>query len=539
MTDPDNSTLSSMNILKSVAAAIALMAAVPLLVVLFALLHPATEHWPHLSTYVLPVVLTNTAGLLCGVLVGVLLLGISLAWLVTQYDFPGRAFWTWALVLPLAMPAYVMAFVQTGLLDFTGPLQSQLRAWFGTGLQLPQMRSLGGAVFVLSLSFYPYVYLLARNAFHNVGQRSLEVGQSLGLSPLQSLWRVALPMARPWIVAGALLALMETLADFGAVYILGVDTFTTAIYKTWFGLFSLEAATQLASLLILLSLLLMSMERWQRGDRQYQTVGRRLRRKTLTGRHAVLATLWCLLVWLLAFAIPLAQLVQWSWQQGNGDLDYRYVGFFLHSVILAAMVAVIVFVLALLLAWNEYQHRNRLARWMSQIASVGYAVPGSVLAVGVFVCIAWIDNQLIDLFQLQTHSLLKGTVPVLLLALCCRFLAVGLSPVNSAFNRIGNNLVMAARSLGESQRGVLRRVYLPLLRGGSMTAVLLVFVDVMKEMPITLMTRPFGWDTLAVRIFEMTSEGEWQRAALPALLLVLAGLLPVYFLIRSSEGGSR
>lgn len=224
---------------------------------------------------------------------------------------------------------------------------------------------------------------------------------------------------------------------------------------------------------------------------------------------------------------------------GAGDLDSRYIGFAFHSVLLAGMAAFCVFVLALLLAWNEYQHRDRSARLLSQIASVGYAVPGSVLAVGVFVCVAWLDNQLIAVFELQKHSLLKGTVFVLLLALSCRFLSVGLSPMNSAFQRIGRPLVLAARSLGESQRGVLRRVYLPLLRTGSITALLLVFVDVMKEMPITLMTRPFGWDTLAIRVFEMTSEGEWQRAALPALMLVLAGLLPVYFLVRSSDGGGR
>lgn len=515
------------------------MAALPLCVVLFSLLHPDTEHWPHLSRYVLPVVLVNTLWLLCGVMAGVLLLGVSLAWLVTHYDFPGRRFWVWALVLPLAMPAYVLAFVQVGLFDFSGPLQTQLREWFGQDLRLPQIRSLGGAIIILSLSFYPYVYLLARNAFHNMGQRAMEVGQSLGLSPLQSLWRVVLPLSRPWLVAGVLLALMETLADFGAVYILGVDTFTTAIYKTWFGLFSLEAATQLASLLIVLALLLMSVERWQRGERQYQSSGRRVQRRALSGRPAMLATLGCLLVWLLAFAAPFVQLLQWVWQQGLGDLDSRYIGFAFHSVLLAGMAAFCVFVLALLLAWNEYQHRDRSARLLSQIASVGYAVPGSVLAVGVFVCVAWLDNQLIAVFELQKHSLLKGTVFVLLLALSCRFLSVGLSPMNSAFQRIGRPLVLAARSLGESQRGVLRRVYLPLLRTGSITALLLVFVDVMKEMPITLMTRPFGWDTLAIRVFEMTSEGEWQRAALPALMLVLAGLLPVYFLVRSSDGGGR
>jgi len=522
-------------LLRGTAGALAILAALPLLVVLSSLMHPETDIWQHLLQYVLPTVLTNTLGLLLGVLAGVLLLGVSLAWLVSQYEFPGRRVLVWALVLPLAMPAYVLAFVQVGLLDFTGPVQTFLRDLLGQDLRLPQIRSLGGAILVLSLSFYPYVYLLARNAFNNVGQRALEVGQSLGLSPVQSLWRVALPLARPWIVAGALLALMETLADFGAVYILGVDTFTTAIYKTWFGFFSLSAATQLASLLILLALVLMSAERWQRGERQYQASGRRVLRQPLQGLAAALACFYGISVLCLAFVVPLIQLLQWVNASGMRDLDSRYIGFVMHSIGLAGLAAITVYVLALLLSWNDYQQRDKWSRLTITVASVGYAVPGSVLAVGVFVCVAWLDNQMITYLQLDQHSLLKGTVVVLLLALSCRFFSVAISPLSSAFNRIGYNLVMAARSLGENQRGVLRRVYLPLLRGGSITALLLVFVDVMKEMPITLMTRPFGWDTLAIRVFEMTSEGEWQRAALPAVILVLAGLLPVFFLIRSDE----
>jgi len=522
-------------LLRAVSVFIAVLVALPLVVVLSSLLHPETEIWLHLWQHVLPDVLYNTLFLLLGVLAGVLLLGVSLAWLVSQYEFPGRRVLVWALVLPLAMPAYVMAFVQVGLLDFTGPLQTVLREYIGQDLRLPEIRSLGGAILVLSLSFYPYVYLLARNAFNHVGQRALEVGQSLGLSPLQSLWRVALPLARPWIVAGALLALMETLADFGAVYILGVDTFTTAIYKAWFGLFSLSAAAQLASLLILVALLLMSGERWQRGERHYQSSGRRVIRRPLYGTRGMLACFYALVVLGMAFIFPLIQLLQWVMRSGLSDLDGRYIGFVIHSIGLASLAAIIVYVLALLLSWNEYQQRDRGARFAVQLASVGYAVPGSVLAVGVFVCVAWLDNQLVTYLPIDQHSVLKGSVLVLLLALACRFLSVALSPVSSAFNRIGQNLVMAARSLGEDSRGVLQRVYLPLLRGGSITALLLVFVDVMKEMPITLMTRPFGWDTLAIRVFEMTSEGEWQRAALPAVMLVLAGLLPVIFLIRSDE----
>jgi iron(III) transport system permease protein len=513
----------------------AAMSALPLLVVLSSFLHPETAIWQHLAAHVLPRVLLNTVLLGLGVLVGVLLLGVSLAWLVTQYRFPGSRLFAWALMLPLAVPAYVMAFVQVGLFDFTGPVQDSLRDVFGQDLRLPSVRSLGGAVLVLSLSFYPYVYLLARNAFATQGSRAIEVGQSLGLSPLQSLWRVALPLARPWIAAGCLLALMETLADFGAVYVLGVDTFTTAIYKAWFALFSLPAATQLASLLIVLAFVLIAVEQWQRGSRRYTPAGRTPLPRKLSVAHAWMASGWCSIVLIAGFLLPVLQLVSWSWRAAAMDLDSRYFGFVWHSILLAVLAALVVVSVSLILAYARHALPQRNTALAIQIASVGYAIPGTVLAVGIFIPVAWFDNWLIAVMGLQQTSVLKGTVLVLLMALACRFLSVGLSPVGSAFQRITASQVMAARALGEHGWRLVQRLYLPLLRGGLTTGLLLVLIDVLKEMPITLMMRPFGWDTLAVRIFEMTSEGEWQRAALPAVLLVAAGLLPVLILERAGE----
>lgn len=514
------------------------LAALPLLVVLSSLAHPETAVWAHLGSHVLPELLSNTALLVGGVLFGVLALGVPLAWLTALYDFPGRRLFSWALMLPLAMPAYVMAFVQVGLLDFTGPLQSALRGLFGETLRLPEIRSLGGAVLSLSLSFYPYVYLLARNAFASQGERALEVAQSLGLTPAQGFWRVALPLARPWIAAGALLALMETLADFGAVYVFGVDSFTTAIYKAWFALFSLPAATQLASLLVLLALLLISLEQWQRARRRYTPTGRggSRRRRRLHGLRALAASGAAAVVLLLAFIVPLTQLLLWAIDVAPQDWDERYPGFIGQSLALAGMAAALVVALALLIAYGERRLQDRSTALAARIAAVGYAVPGTVLAVGIYVPIAGLDNWLIAGFGLETTSILKGTLAVLLLALAARFLSVGLSPIGSGFNRISASQEMAARSLGASGFGLFGRLHLPLLRGSIATAALLTFVDVMKEMPITLMTRPFGWDTLAVRVFEMTSEGEWQRAALPAVALVAAGLLPVLLLARQAEG---
>lgn len=524
-----------MLLLRSAVWLIAGLAALPLLVVLLSLSQLDNDVWQHLSQHVLPEVLFNTLMLCAGVAIGVVWLGVSLAWLLTQYRFPGRRFFVWALILPLAIPAYVMAFVQVGLLDYTGPLQTGLRSLLGDGQWVPPVRSMGGAIYILCLSFYPYVYLLARDAFASQGARAIEVGQSLGYSPARSLWRVALPLARPWIAAGTLLALMETLSDFGAVYVLGVDTFTTAIYKAWFSLFSLSAATQLTSILILLALGLIALEQWQRGKRRYAPGAAASRLRNLPRWQGWLACAACSAVFWLAFVLPVVQLLFWVVENRWLDADQRIWGFIGHSLALALSAALLVLLLAWVLGYARAQLNDHSTKFAVQIATIGYAIPGTVLAVGVFIPIAWLDNWLLDTLQIDNVAILKGSVAALLFALCCRFLSVGLSPVVSAFERITPSQVMAARSLGSRGLSLQQRLYLPLLRGGLLTCLLLVLIDVLKELPITLMMRPFGWETLSIRIFEMTSEGMWQRAALPALVMIAAGLLPVLVLIRAGE----
>lgn len=517
---------------------IALLTVVPLLVVLGSFLHPQPEVWSHLRQYVLPDVISNTLILIVGVGVGVLLLGVPLAWFTSVCEFPGRSFFSWALMLPLAMPAYVLAFVQVGLLDFTGPVQTLLRDWGFSVAWFPKIRSTGGVILVLSLAFYPYVYLLARNAFLTQGKRALEAAQMLGLSRQQGFWKVALPMARPWLIGGLTLALMETLADFGAVSIFNFDTFTTAIYKSWFALFNLPAASQLASLLVMFVLVLVALEYWARGARQYHGRIVAAERIKLLGWHRYLALASCSLVLLVAFIVPLIQLIVWTYSVWHEELDARYLGFTLRSMLIALLAALLVAVLGLLLVFIQRRFNQRATRWLVRLATLGYAVPGSVLAVGVFLPIAWLDNWLIPLaqhFGFAGYQILKGSVAVMLLALAARFMAVAFQPIDSAMQRISRNQEDAARSLGLNQRQLLWRLHLPLLRGGMLTAVLMCFVDVMKEMPITLMTRPFGWDTLAVRVFEMTSEGMWASAALPSLMIVLTGLLPVVLLVLKSE----
>ncbi|OWY39986.1 ABC transporter permease [Xenophilus sp. AP218F] len=524
---------------RGLALAISLITVAPLLVILLGVLSPDVEVWRHLLDYTLPQLLLNTLYLLLGVGGGVLLLGVPLAWLTAVHDFPGRRFFSWALMLPLAMPAYVMAFSQLGLFDFTGPLQSWLREAYGSSSWVPNIRSTPGVVMVMSLAFYPYVYLLARNAFSSMGRRALEAGQSLGLSPWQGFCRVVLPMARPWLMGGMTLALMETLADFGTVAIFNFDAFTSAIYKAWFSLFSLPAAKQLASLLIVLVFGLLWLEQRARGQRAYGQAGRAapLPRMPLRGARGGLACLACALVLLMAFALPFGQILWWAWQHAASDLDADFIELIVNSLLLSLAAALLLATVALLLAYAR--RRDERAAPLARLATLGYAVPGTVLAVGVFVPVAALDNLLLDWLGDSlpegTTAIFKGTLLVLFLAYIARFLAVAHSAVDAAMHRISRSQEEAARNLGESGWRLLRRLYLPLLRGGLFTAMLMVFVDVMKEMPITLMTRPFGWDTLAVRIFNLTTEGEWERAALPAVAIVVAGLLPVLVLARQKE----
>lgn len=522
-----------------IAFAVALLVLLPLSVLMFSWHEVDQQIWAHLWQTQLPRLLGNTLVLVLGVGVGVTLLGVSLAWLTSLCEFPGRRWLDWALMLPFAIPAYVLAFVFVGLLDFAGPLQTLLREWFGSGVRFPRVRSTGGVIIVLVLVFYPYVYLLARNAFLAQGKGLMEAARVLGLSPWRAFWRVALPMARPAIGAGLALAIMETLADFGAVSVFNFDTFTTAIYKTWYSFYSLTSATQLASLLLLAVMLVLYGERRARGA--VRPVNERPRGKALyhlKGGQALAASAWCGLVFACGFVIPVLQLIVWFWQRGRFDLDERYSALILHTLYLGAMAALITVSVALLLAFARRMAPTRLMRSTVGVANLGYALPGSMLAVAIMLAFSYLDRELVIPLSSWLGGagkpVLLGSLSALLLAYMIRFMAVAYGPLENSLARIRPSLPEASRSLGVGGVGLFFKVYLPLLVPGALSAALLVFVDVLKEMPATLLMRPFGWDTLSVRVFEMTSEGEWARAALPALTLVLVGLLPVILLIRRS-----
>ena len=513
---------------------------VPLAVIFGSWLFFDPAVWSHLGATVLPRLLANTLWLVLGVGVGTLVLGVSLAWLTVMCDFPGRRVLDWALMLPFALPAYVLAFVFVGVLDFGGPLQAGLRDLLG----LPpawsfEVRNTFGVIIVMTLVLYPYVYMLARVAFLGQGQSAYEAGRSLGLGPWAAFFRVSLPMARPAIIAGLSLALMEALADFGAVSVFNFDTFTTAIYKSWFGFFDLQSAAQLASILLTLVLVALVIERRFRARARFTETGRggSQRRMRLHGRRALAASAFAWSIFLLAFAAPVVQLAGWA-SGALEDLDMRYLDLFAHTLSLGVMAGILTVAAAFVLAYANRYHADYSTSLSVRVSTLGYALPGSVLAVGVMLSLTWFDNRVADAVEWLTGQdvglVLSGTVIALLMAYFARFLAVAYGPVDSGLERIRPSIRDAARSLGARQWETVWRVYLPMLRPGLLTAGLLVLVDVMKEMPATLLLRPFGWDTLAVRIYELTSEGEWERAALPAVALLVVGLLPVILLVRKS-----
>ena len=521
---------------------VAILVLIPVGTVMLSFLTPAGEIWQHLVETTLSRLLLNSFWLALGVAVSSAVLGVSLAWFTAVCDFPGRKIFSWGLLLPLAFPAYVLAFVTLGLFDFTGPIQTSLRSWSGTELfWFPNVRSRMGVIIVMTLAFYPYVYLLARNAFLTQGKRSLEAAQSLGLNSTQGFFKVALPMARPWIASGVMLVLMETLADFGTVAVFNYDTFTTAIYKAWFSMFSLSAASQLASLLIIIVFVLIIIEQQFRSRIRYAETKQssRVPPIILTGWQSWAVAGFASATLFFAFLLPITQLFIWATHTFAEEFNQRYLGFLWHSLMLSGLAALLICTISILMIYSARRHPDMVARVAVRIATIGYALPGVVLAVGIYVPLAWVDNwfsqMAMQLFSIETGFLFQGTLIVMLIAYMTRFMAVGYNPIDSAMQRVTLSIDEASMGLGVSGWSMLKKIHLPILKGGIFTAVTLVFVDVMKEMPITLMTRPFGWDTLSVRIFEMTSEGEWEQAALPAVALVLTGLIPIAMLSRQAE----
>jgi iron(III) transport system permease protein len=522
-------------------ATIAVGIAAPVLFILSSIFTDSGEVWSHLASTVLPGYIKNSLLLMVGVGAGVLVIGVGTAWLVTMCRFPGCRLFEWALLLPLAAPAYVLAYVYTEWLEFYGHVQTSLRNLLGwsslADYWFPDIRSIGGAIALLTLTLYPYVYLLTRVSFLEQATCTLEASRSLGCSPWRSFFTVALPLARPAIMAGLALALMETLNDFGTVQYFGVSTFTTGIYRTWFGLGERVVAAQLAAVLMLFILGLLLLELWSRRQAKYYQGGSRfqpLNPFKLQGIRAIFAIFACLIPVGLGFLIPSGLLLEMTLENLNTVFDPRFFDFASHSLILASITGILAIIIALIMAYGVRLNPNLGMMISTKIAAMGYAIPGSVIAVGILIPVGRLDN-LIDsfmrsTFNISTGLIFSGTIIALVYAYLVRFLAVAYGAVESSLSKIKPNLDEAARSLGHRPTSTLIQVHAPMMWGGLLTAGMLTFVDVMKELPATLVIRPFNFDTLAIRVYNLAADERLAEAAGPALAIVAVGIIPVIFL---------
>ena len=526
-----------------VVLAIALAVALPVLIVGSRVLVSSNGVWAHLADTVLWTYIRNTLMLAGGVAVGVSVIGVGTAWLVTMCRFPGQRWLEWALLLPMAVPAYVMAYVYTDLLQFVGPVQTALRdltGWQRADYWFPDIRSLGGAIAVLSFVLYPYVYLLARAAFLEQSVCVLEVARTLGAGAWRGFARVALPLARPAIAAGLALSMMEVLADFGTVQYFAVDTFTTGIYRTWFAMGEPVAAAQLASVLMVFVMALVVMERTSRGRARYfHSTGRYrvLPSSRLRGLRAAGALAACLTPLLLGFVIPVLLLAHMALTKGDSLFAASFRELAGNSFILAGITSVLAVALAALVAYGLRLRPTPVLKGAARVAAMGYAVPGSVIAVGILIPAAHVDNAVDGFMRAQfgvsSGLLLSGTIIAIVYAYLVRFLAVSFNTVEASLSKIRPSMDQAARILGHTPGKTLLKVHTPIMRGSLLTAALLVFVDVMKELPATMIVRPFNFDTLAVRVYTLASDERLAEASTPALAIVAVGIIPVILLSRA------
>lgn len=531
---------------------LSLLVALPVLTVLALTLGDNQSIWSHLVGTVLPHTLKTTGLLMLGVGFGTLLIGVSTAWLTAMCRFPGRRYFEWALLLPLAMPAYIIAFVYTDLLEFAGPVQTALREAFGwSGSRdywFPEIRSLGGAIMMMSLTLYPYVYLLSRAAFLEQSVCVIEVSRTLGCTPWQSFRRVALPLARPAIVVGVALVLMESLNDFGTVDFFAVKTFTAAIYDVWLNMNSVAGAAQLAAVLLLVVIGLILLERWARGKREYQHTTshvRQLPQFQLKSGRAALAAAACALPVLFGFIVPALVLAGYAANHYEATLEANFSAFLINSLTLSAGAAVLAMAIGLFLAYSVRVSGSRWVRGMSRFAVIGYAMPGAILAVGIMVPFGAFDNRIDalarDWFGISTGLILSGTLVAVTFGYVVRFLALSFGSAESSLGRITGSMDGAARTLGQTPFGALRKLHLPMIRASLIAGALLVFVDGMKELPMTIVLRPFNFETLATFVYQYASDELLEEAALAALAIVGVGIIPVILLsigMRTSRPGA-
>lgn len=526
---------------------IALCVSLPIISVSILALFPEENAWPHLLNTVLPSYLKNTLTLMTGVGLLSLFIGTGAAWLISMYDFPAKRWLSWGLLLPFAVPAYVIAYVYTDLLEFAGPVQTALRDWMNwtsaRDYWFPPIRSMGGAIIMMSLVLYPYIYMLARAAFLEQSVSLYRVSRSLGSTPLKFFIRVSLPIARPALAVGLSLVLMETLNDFGTVDYFAVRTLTAGLYDTWLNMGNLGGAAQIALLMVVVVVILISLERYsRRKQKQYHSrnSGDPIPSTKLTGLRGYLATLLILLPILLGFVIPVIILGIYAFDNFSVSFNEQFIAYVLNSFGLASTAALITLTLGIILTYTKRLKPAASTQAMVNISSLGYAIPGAVLAIGIIIPFAAFDNLLDDFmrnyFHVSTGLILSGTVFAIIFSYSVRFLAVASGSVESSLSKVTPNMDMAARSLGLTQFQTLIRVHLPIIKKGALTGMLVVFVDCLKELPATLILRPFNFETLATQVYQFASDELIEKCALSALVIVLVGIIPIILLDKSING---
>jgi iron(III) transport system permease protein len=519
---------------------ICLFFSIPLLVILWGLLAEGGATWHHIVQELLPQYTINTLYLLAGVASFTFIIGVSTAYLCTMYTFPGSGFLGAALVLPIAIPAYISGFTWAGILDYTSPVYTILRTHLGvqTGSYLFfNILSLPGAIVIFSLALYPYVFLLCRAYFQKQSTMLFEVATSLGIGPFKQFFALALPLTRPAIIAGISLALMEVLNDYGLVNYFGVHTFTTGIFTAWFSFGHAESAMKLSGFLLLFVFAVLALERVQRGQMKYDSVGTQYKPHSpqpLAPKLRLLATLWCSLPFLAGFAIPALMLVYWTIQTGSKGINMSLATLLQNSFLLAAAASVFIVLLTLVLLLTVRQVQGQFAwmAWMARIVTIGYAIPGAVVAIGILIPLLWIENHLQNMIP---ALVLSGTWITLIYAYTVRYLAVSHNAIDTGLERISPTMDQAAYSLGLGSWQTIKTLHLPLLKPAITSAFILVFLDVLKELPLTLLLRPFNFDTLAVRTYEYASDERIAQAAPSALVIIALSCLPVYLLLKTQK----
>lgn len=528
------------------AGLIAILVLMPIASVLWLAVFPSENIWPHLLRTTLPRYLGTTLMLMLSVGFLTAIIGAGAAWLVTRYRFIGSRWLEWALLLPLAIPAYVGAYALVDLLEYAGPVQSMLRTTFGWTSSkeywFPEIRSFGAAVIVLSASLFPYVYLLTRAAFREQSGCMEEVAQSLGCGAFSRFWRVGLPLARPAIAAGVAIVMMETVNDFGTVDYFAVQTLTTGIFSVWLQSNNAGGAAQLASVVLTLVVLLVALEKTSRRKLRYFNISTRHRpseRKQLSGLQSLLAFTACIVPFVIGFLIPVSVFLSHAGDKISVWADVKLLQALMNTLIVGGIAALVTVAAGVFMVYGVRLSGRTFPRILLPITTIGYAAPGAVLGVGILIPLAKLDNTVADgiwaLTGIDIGLVLTGTAFALIFAYCVRFFAIAQGAADSAMGRISPNLPNAARSLGRHQGQVLGEVYVPLMRGSVASAVLLVFVDCVKELPATLLLRPFNFNTLATRVHEQASLENLAEATPAALLIVLVGLCAVGFLARANR----